>query len=200
MFHNCQKKPILKIFVSFPRVVCVALATTMGLQCSYAALAEEKAVPSDGDQTPSFPYLLSIPWGASDNTVTIPSLLPAPCTVRDTGMPTRGHRGTPPLVELERPVPDTKLRTSSGEGMPRLHRCSVFKQKGKASYLNVLSASRTQVFKDVRVVVNQGEIGSSVSWGPDSQRFPYITWGSSTSGDKYMWQECNHWANHNWSD
>lgn len=61
MFYNCQKKPIFKTFFSLPRVVCMALATTTGLQCSCAALAEERAVLSDGEQTPSFPHLLSIP-------------------------------------------------------------------------------------------------------------------------------------------
>lgn len=78
MFHNHQKKPILKIFVSFPRVVCVALATTVGLQCSCCPCRGEGSALRWGSDTFLPPPLLH-PLGCfrqhSDNTFPSPSPL-----------------------------------------------------------------------------------------------------------------------------
>lgn len=52
---------------------------------------------------------------------------------------------------------EDKLRRGHGQAPP------VFNQKSKALCSDVTSASQTQLFEDVGIVVNQGEIGSSMS-------------------------------------
>lgn len=149
MFHNCQKKPIFKIFFSFPSAVCTALATTTGLQCSCAALAEERAVPSHGEQVPSFPHLLSIPPGASDNTVDnifcFPSSLhcqrhwdahwrsqrkPTPCRAGKTcarhqaeDKLRRGHAQAQPMLCIQTQRQSIAFRCAFSISDPGLQRC-----------------------------------------------------------------------------
>lgn len=133
----------------------MALATAMGLQRSWAALAE-KAVPSHGEQILSLPHLFSISQGASDNTVD--NIFCSPSSLhcqRHWDAHSRSQR---------KPTPCRAGKTCARhQAEDKLHRCSVLKHKGKALCSDVPSASQTQVFKDVRVVVIQGEIGSSMS-------------------------------------
>lgn len=162
MFYNCQKKPSFKTFFSLPRVVCMALATTTGLQCSCAARAEEGAVLSDGEQTPSFPHLLSIPqemeiqmasdfssptllhcqrrWGAHSKTQKNPTTCRAGKTCarhRAKDKLRRGHAHAPLMFCVQTERQSIVFRCAVSISDPALQRC--------------------------QTVVNQGEGGSSMS-------------------------------------
>lgn len=76
------------------------------------------------------PQLLFICQGHLDNTMDNIFCPPGPLLHHSTVMSTWGHWRKPPLVEKEKPVMTTRLRTKLGRDM-HLHPCSVFKQKSK---------------------------------------------------------------------